>query len=203
MASVILKGGVMMWPIIICSVIALAIVIERLVRFKQATIDTRHFVSQIVKLIEKGKIKNALVLAEETPGPIASVVRAALSKYGRSKEEIEEAMQDASIYEIPWLERNLSGLATIAHISPLMGLLGTVLGMVKTFQIIQLKASAFTPVNPSDLAGGIWEALLTTAAGLFVAIPAYVAYNYLVSRVNNFVIDMERTAVDIMLAMSE
>ncbi len=203
MISVISKGGIMMWPIMACSVIALAIVIERLIRFSQMTIDTRRFLNDVISLVEKGKIEQALALAEQTPGPVAAVVAAGLRKYGRKREEIEEAMKDASIYEIPKLEKNLTGLATIAHISPLMGLLGTVLGMVHTFQIVQAKASSFAPVNPADLAGGIWEALLTTAAGLFVAIPTYVAYNYFVSRTNNMIIDMERSAIELLLAMSE
>ncbi len=202
MISVVLKGGIMMWPIMLCSVIAVAIIIERFIRFSQMSIDTQRFISDIVSLVEKGKVQDAIILAEETPGPVASVVKAGLRKYGRSREEIEEAMKDASIYEIPKLEKNLTGLATIAHITPLMGLLGTVLGMVHTFQIVQSKATAFSPVNPADLAGGIWEALLTTAAGLFVAIPTYVAYNYFVSRTNNMVIDMERSAVDLLLAMT-
>ncbi len=203
MIDVISKGGIMMWPIILCSVIALAIIIERLIRFSQMSIDTRRFLNDVISLVEKGKIEQALSLAEQTPGPVAAVVFAGLRKYGHRREEIEEAMKDASIYEIPKLEKNLTGLATIAHISPLMGLLGTVLGMVHTFQMVQAKASSFAPINPSDLAGGIWEALLTTAAGLFVAIPTYVAYNYFVSRTNNMIIDMERSAIELLLAMSE
>ncbi len=203
MIDVISKGGIMMWPIILCSIIALAIVIERIIRFSQMSIDTRRFLTDIISLVEKGKIEQALSLAEQTPGPVAAVVFAGLRKYGHRREEIEEAMKDASIYEIPKLEKNLTGLATIAHISPLMGLLGTVLGMVHTFQMVQAKASSFAPINPSDLAGGIWEALLTTAAGLFVAIPTYVAYNYFVSRTNNMIIDMERSAIELLLAMSE
>ena len=203
MIEIVFKGGIMMWPIIISSIIALAIIIERLIRFSQVSIDTRKFMKDVVALIEKGKIQDALSLAESLSSPVAAVVSAGLRKYGRSREEIEEAMKDASIYEIPRLEKNLTGLATIAHITPLMGLLGTVLGMVHTFQIVQMKATAFAPVNPADLAGGIWEALITTAAGLFVAIPTYVAYNYFVSRVNNIVIDMERSAIDVILAMSE
>ncbi len=201
MISVIVKGGIMMWPIVLCSVIALAIVIERFIRFAQVSIDSRKFISDIISLVEKGRIQDALSIAEQTPGPIAMVVKAGLRRYGRSKEEIDEAMRDASIYEIPKLEKNLTGLATIAHISPLMGLLGTVLGMVHTFQVVQAKATTFSPVNPADLAGGIWEALLTTAAGLFVAIPTYVAYNYFVSRVNNIIVEMERCAVELLMVL--
>ncbi len=201
MINILLKGGIMMWPILLASIISLAIIIERFIRFSQMSIETRKFLDEVISLVEKGKIEQALLLAEETPGPVSAVVAAGLKRYGRSREEIEEAMKDASIYEIPKMEKNLTGLATIAHVSPLMGLLGTVLGMVHTFQVVQAKASAFSPVNPADLAGGIWEALLTTAAGLFVAIPTYIAYNYFVSRTNNTIIEMERSAVELLLAM--
>ena len=88
-------------------------------------------------------------------------------------------------------------MATIAHIAPLLGLLGTVTGMIKSFQVIQMKAAAMAPVNPGDLAGGIWEALLATLAGLSVAIPTYVAYNYLISQVDGFIYDMEKSATDL------
>jgi biopolymer transport protein ExbB len=112
-------------------------------------------------------------------------------------------MEDASLYEIPTLEKNLTALATVAHISPLLGLLGTVTGLVRCFQVIQLKSSSFTPVNPGDLAGGIWEALITTVAGLIIAIPMFVIYNYLVSRVNNFILEMERSATEVVNLLSE
>ncbi|MDD5436012.1 MAG: MotA/TolQ/ExbB proton channel family protein, partial [Candidatus Omnitrophica bacterium] len=104
--------------------------------------------------------------------------------------------------EIPRLEKHLPILATIAHIAPLLGLLGTVTGMIKSFQVIQAKAMALTPVNPGDLAGGIWEALLATVAGLAVAIPTYVAYNYLTSQIDNLIFDMERSATDLVNLLS-
>ena len=124
-------------------------------------------------------------------------------KYDRSKEDIKQAMDDASLYEIPLLEKNLTAIATIAHISPLLGLLGTVTGLVRCFQVIQSKTTTFAPVNPSDLAGGIWEALITTVAGLMVAIPMFVIYNYLVSKVNGFIIEMERRATELVNFLSE
>jgi biopolymer transport protein ExbB len=107
------------------------------------------------------------------------------------------------MHEVPRLEKNLNALATIAHISPLLGLLGTVTGMLRCFQIIQQKATTLNPVNPGDLAGGIWEALITTVAGLIVAIPTYVAYNYLVNQADNLVLDMETAATELINILSQ
>ncbi len=191
------KGGPIMWPILLCSVIAFAIVIERLIRLRQEQIDTKSFMGQISKSIKRNKIMEALDLCDRTGGPIAAILKAGILKHDRVRSEIREAIEDAGIHELPRLERNLPVLATVAHIAPLLGLLGTVTGLVKAFQVIETKATALNPVNPGDLAGGIWEALLTTVFGLVVAIPTLVAYNYLVSRVDGFVLDMERSATDL------
>jgi biopolymer transport protein ExbB len=197
------KGGPIMWPILLCSVIAFAIVIERLVRIRQEQIDTKSFMEQISKSLKRNKIMEALDLCDRTGGPIAVILKAGILKHDRPRNEIREAIEDASIHEVPRLERNLPVLATLAHVSPLLGLLGTVTGLVKAFQVIESKASVLNPINPGDLAGGIWEALLTTVFGLCVAIPTYVAYNYLVSRVDGFVLDMERSATDLMNILGE
>jgi len=106
-------------------------------------------------------------------------------------------MEDASLFEVPKLESRLTALATIAHISPLLGLLGTVTGMTESFHTIQVRAASLNPVTPGDLAGGIGEALLTTVAGLMVAIPTFVAYNYLVNHINHIILDMERGATEL------
>ena len=197
------KGGPIMWPILLCSVIAFAIVIERLIRIRQEQIDTKSFMEQISKSLRRNKIMEALDLCDRTGGPIAVILKAGILKHDRPRNEIRESIEDASIHEVPRLERNLPVLATLAHVAPLLGLLGTVTGLVKAFQVIETKASVLNPINPGDLAGGIWEALLTTVFGLCVAIPTYVAYNYLVSRVDGFVLDMERSATDLMNILGE
>ena len=197
------KGGPIMWPILLCSVIAFAIVIERLLRLRQEQIDTKSFMEQISKSLKRNKVMEALDLCDRTGGPIAAILKAGVLKHDRSRTEIREAIEDASVHELPRLERNLPVLATVAHVAPLLGLLGTVTGLVQAFQVIESKATALNPVNPGDLAGGIWEALLTTVFGLCVAIPTYVAYNYLVSRVDGFVLDMERSATDLMNILGE
>ena len=197
MWDVIQKGGPLMYLIILCSIVAMAVVIERLYHLHRAKIDSDKFMESISNTVKRNRIMDAVDLCEKTPGPIAHIIKAGILKHDRSRNEIKEAIEDAGIYEVPRLEKNLGALATIAHISPLLGLLGTVTGMVRAFQVIQEKATSLHPVSPGDLAGGIWEALITTCAGLIVAIPTFVAYNYLVSRVKSFILEMERTATDL------
>ncbi|MEA3329019.1 MAG: MotA/TolQ/ExbB proton channel family protein [Candidatus Omnitrophota bacterium] len=203
MFSIIQKGGPLIYLILFCSVLALAVVVDRLFHLYRARIDTDNFLKEISGSIKKNKIVEAIDLCDRTPGPIAHTLKAGIVKHDRSREEIKEAVNDAAVHEVPRLEKNLGVLATIAHVTPLLGLLGTVNGMIRCFQIIQEKASAFNPVSPGDLAQGIWVALLTTAAGLTVAIPALVAYNYLVSRVDSFVLDMEKSATDLVNILAQ
>lgn len=203
MPEVIAKGGPMMYFIMACSVIAFAVVIERMLKLHSIRTDWVHFLSQMRSLVEKGDILGAVRICENTPGPIARICKAVLLKHDRPKAEIKEAAEDAAVHEIPVLERRLPILATIAHISPLLGLLGTVLGMIKAFHKIQELTAMGRPVDPGQLAAGIWEALITTAFGLLVAIPTFVAYNYLVNRANNIVTDMERSATDLVNLLVE
>jgi biopolymer transport protein ExbB len=191
------KGGPMMYLIILSSILAFAVVIERIYNLSRARIDTDKFLNDIMAVLKRNKIIDAIEKCNATPGPIAHIVKAGILKHDRSKPEIREAVEEAAQLEIPRLEKHLPVLATIAHIAPLLGLLGTVTGMIKAFQAIQQKAMSGLPVNPGDLAGGIWEALLATLAGLSVAIPAYVAYNYLTNQVDNLVYDMEKSATDL------
>lgn len=223
MIQVFLRGGPVMWPILLCSVFAMAIVIEKIAHLSFIKMDSREFLSGVMQKIKRHQIKEALEECDKAPegkglsarvllalkviklqpGPIPNIIKAGVLKYDQPREKIKEAIEDASLYEVPKLEKNLSVLATLAHISPLLGLLGTVTGMVRCFQTVQLKAASFHPVSPGDLAGGIWEALITTVAGLIVAIPVYVAYNYLVNRVNSFILEMEKSATELVNFLSE
>ena len=203
MISMILKGGPIMYPIILGSILAFAIVIERLFHLHRAKIDTGKFMDSIANTLRRNKIIEAIETCDKTRGPIAHILKAGIMKHDRPRLEIKEAIEDAGLYEIPRLEKNVAVLATIAHISPLLGLLGTVMGMIRCFQTIQEKSSTLHPVSPGDLAGGIWEALITTVAGLTVAIPALVAYNYLVTKVNEFVLDMEKAATDLINILTQ
>jgi len=192
-----------MWPILLCSIFAFALVLEKFLYLRRINTDTRKFLNSILEKMKHHETKDALGICESTKSPIANILKAGILKYDRTRAQIKEAIEDASLYEIPRLEKNLSTLATLAHISPLLGLLGTVTGMVRCFQIIQAKATSFHPISPGDLAGGIWEALLTTVAGLVVAIPTFVAYNYLVNRVNNLILEMEKGATELVNFLAE
>jgi len=189
--TLIVKGGIIMVPIIIAGVLTLAIVIERLISLKNAEIDNEKFIKDVEEYLKRRKIKEAIQLCEAQDKPVPRVIKAGLLKSDRSREEIKETIEDAANHEIPVLEKYLGIVATIATLSPLLGLLGTVTGLIKAFMVIEARGGL---VNPGELAGGIWEALVTTVAGLVVAIPAYLAYNYFVSRVNNIILQMEKSA---------
>ena len=203
MWQMFLKGGPLMWPILLCSVSALAIIIERFWYLRKIQFDTQQFLNKILDKMKRHQIKEALEICETKKNPISRILKAGILKYDRGRQQIKEAIEDAALFEEPHLEKNMTGLATIAHISPLLGLLGTVVGLVRCFQVIQAKSTAFQPVSPGDLAGGIWEALLTTVAGLLVAIPAFVVYNYLVSRVNSFLLEMEKASTELVNFLAE
>jgi biopolymer transport protein ExbB len=201
--QVFLSGGPVMWPILLCSIFALAIALEKFWHLHKISIDTQDFLNKILDKMKHRDTKEALQICDNTKSPIANILKAGILKYDRPRPQIIEAIEDASLYEIPRIEKNLTALATIAHVSPLLGLLGTVTGMVRCFQVIQAKATTFHPVSPGDLAGGIWEALLTTVAGLIVAIPTFVAYNYLVSRINHYILEMEKASTELVNFLTE
>ena len=199
----IIRGGPMMVPILLCSVLALAIILERFMYLQKIKLDTKKFMSEVSDSLKRNRAMDAINICEQMPGPLPNVLKAGILKYDRTRQEIKEAVEDAALHEIPRMERNISILATIAHISTLLGLLGTVIGMIEVFQKIQEKSAALSPVTPADLSAGIWQALIATAAGLIVAIPTITAYNYFVSRVNNFILQMEISATDLVNILSE
>lgn len=202
MWDIIQKGGPMMYLIILSSILAFGVVMERVYNLNKARIDANRFMDRITDVLKRNKIIEAIEMCNTTPGPIAHIIKAGILKHDRSRVEIKEAIEEAAQLEIPRLERHLPILATLAHITPLLGLLGTVTGMIRSFQVIQTKALSMAPVNPGDLAGGIWESLLATVAGISVAIPTYVIYNYLVSQVDSIVYDMERSSTDLVNLLS-
>ncbi len=198
-----LSGGPVMFPILLCSILAVGIVIEKLWYFFIISTNTQKLKTDIFNCLKNHRIKEAVELCEANPSPVAKILKAGILKFGSSRDEIKEAMEDVSLFEIPHLEKRLSALATIANVSPLLGLLGTVTGMSGSFHTIQVRATANNPVTPGDIAGGIWEALITTVAGLIVAIPTFVAYNYCVGRVNAIVLEMERAATELVNFLSQ
>ncbi len=213
MGGIIGRGGIslilIMGFILGCSIAALAVIIDRLINLRRAKIDTGKFMARVKRTIEMNRTEEAISLCERTPGPVAHILKAGLVKYNRNlsakredrnKEEIKEAIENAGVLEIPRLERHLRGLATIASVAPLAGLLGTVTGMIKCFSQVQAAGNA---ANPGALAGGIWEALLTTAAGLTVAIPVLIMYNYLMSKVETFLLEMEARSGELIELLAE
>lgn len=193
MLDVFEKGGFLMYPIFICSLIAITIFFERMFYLKSIKTKSKRFVLRVKNLVKKGSIELAVSACRKSPTPISQIMLAGLMKFGRGRDEMKEAIEDSANQEIPVLEKNLSTLSTIGNITPLLGLLGTVFGMVKAFNVIAVMGVG----KPEALAGGISEALLTTAFGLSIAIPTIVVYNYLSHRVDKLIRDMEINCVDL------
>jgi biopolymer transport protein ExbB len=149
--------------------------------------------------LKRDNVVEALSICDATPGPVARLVKTAILNRDRGREGIREALEEAGLQEVPRLEEKLNFLATVAQIAPLIGLLGTVMGFLDLFQSLQ---SSGPFANTGDLAGGIWQALLSLAVGLAVSIPAYAGYNYLVARVNSIVLDMEKSSTEILNLVS-
>ena len=196
-SQLIVAGGPIMIPIILCSICALWIILTKLMYFSSINIDTRRFKTEIFELVKQNRLKEAIIKCDRTRSPLAKILKEGIIKSGEPRESIKEAMENVALFEIPFLEDRLSALATIANVSPLLGLLGTVAGMTSSFHAIQVQTGGLA-VTPGDLAGGIWEALLTTVFGLMVAIPSYVTYNYLVNQVNNYILEMERGSSELL-----
>jgi biopolymer transport protein ExbB len=194
MLDILNKGGVLLWLLLLLgSIPTLAIFIERVLFYHRSQINTDQFMKGIRNVLQRGSLTEAISICDETPGPVAQVVKMAILKHDRPREEIRETIEDVGLVEVPRLEKSLVALATIAHVAPLVGLLGTVIGMIRCFETIMQKSQ---PVLPGEVSAGIWMALLCTAGGLIVAIPSYIAYNYLVSRVDSIVLDMEKCATE-------
>jgi biopolymer transport protein ExbB len=187
-------GGPMIWLILGASATALVVFFQRILHYHRAQINSMEFLNGVRNVLKRENVVEALSICDATPGPVARLVKVAILNRERGQEGVREALEEAGLIEVPPLEDKLNLIATIAQITPLMGLLGTVLGFIKIFS--ELQASG-TLATMQVLSGGIWEALICTAAGLAVAIPCYAAYNYLVSRVNAIVLDMEKAASEI------
>ncbi len=193
-------GGHIMWLILLASVIGFAVFVERLIYYHRCSIDVGEFLKGVTSLVRAKKYDEAVDRCDEAYGPAVRVVQAALVKRRLPKSDLKEFVQEIAQLQMPRLESHLGLLATIAYISPLLGLLGTVIGMIKAFMEMNT-AMGSAPI--SDLAGGIWEALITTAGGLAVAIVAYSAFNYLSTRLNRIVSDIERAGIEIVQVLND
>ena len=194
MWELMVKGGLIMWPIMICSVAAAVMFLERVFHLHRAQIKQEDFLSGIYTLVNRGNMAEAVSICDQTPGPVAYIVRSALLHADEPREELKQTISKAGLAEIPRLEKNLGGLLTIAQITPLLGLLGTIIGLVKIFMTMEQGAPL---IEIGDLSGGIWQALITSAVGLCVSIPAFAGYNFLLSRVERVTLNMEYAAEEI------
>ncbi len=193
--SAFAKGGPVMWLLLLLGFVAVVIFIERTLFLHRSQIRSTEFLNGIKNLLQKDRLMEALTLCEETPGPVAKLVKAGLRHANDDEQAMRFAVQEAALAELPVLERRISALAAVAQIAPLFGLLGTLLGMIKTFYLFNQGGNYATP---AVLAGGMWEALLTAAAGLMVAIPAHLARHFLTGRVRSLVQDMEWVGNELM-----
>src|SRR5436190_17286821 len=193
------KGGLMLWLLLLISAVAVVVFIERFLHCHRAQINSIQFLNGVRNVLKRDNVVEALSICDATPGPVARLVKTAILNRDRGREGVRDSLEEAGLLEVPRLEDKLNLLATVAQIAPLMGLLGTVLGFMRMFLQLQREGTFATP---DRLAGGIWGALISMAAGLAVAIPTYAGYNYLVNRVNSIVLDMEKASTEILNIVS-
>lgn len=189
-------GGPVMIPIALGSVVALAVFLERLWSLQRGAVLPPGLLERVEEALEKEQPKDALAACRERPSPFGRIIETAVEHRRESREEIKARLEDRGRFEVARLERYVEAVGTIAALEPLLGLLGTVTGMIKVFQEV-VATSEHGAVDPGHLANGIWEALITTAAGLIVAIPTFVAYRYLQSRAQRLTLEMEDGALRI------
>lgn len=199
MWEIILAGGPVMWPIILCSVVAAAIVLERLWTLQRKRVIPRELTDRIWKLVESQSLNDRHIEALAQNSPLGRVLAAGLSNRDQGRDIMKEAIEDTGRHVVHELERFLGTLGTIAAMSPLLGLLGTVTGMIQAFEAISAEGVG----DPRVLSGGIGTALITTAAGLIVAIPSLFAYRYLRGAVDLLVVDMEKEAIKLVRAFDQ
>jgi biopolymer transport protein ExbB len=195
-----LRGGFMMIPIVLLSFVAIYIFFERFLTINKANQDPSAFMHRVKEQVLKGDINGAKLLCSQTDSPIARMIEKGISRIGSPLKNIEASIENVAKIEIFKLEKNLSTLATISGAAPMMGFLGTVMGMIRAFIAISQQEGS---VSPKLLSDGIYTAMVTTVAGLVVGIVAYLAYNYLVSRVQKVIHKMEYTSIDFVDLLQE
>ena len=199
MWEIVRAGGPLMWPIILCSVAAAAIILERLWTLQDRRVLPRELTPKVWQLIESNQINDKVIQALEQNSPHGRVLAAGLANRHRSREVMMERLEDTGRHVIHELERFLKTLGTIAAVSPLLGLLGTVIGIIRAFNALNAGSMA----DPRALSGGVGEALIATAAGLTVAIPALLAHRALQAKVDGIVIAIEKDAIRLADALEE
>jgi len=193
-------GGLVLWLLLLISAVAVAVFIERFLHCHRAQINSTEFLNGVRTVLKRNNIVEALSICDATPGPVARLVKTAILNRDQGRDRVREALEEAGAAEVPRLEEKLNLLATIAQLAPLIGLLGTLLGFMQTFRRME---EAGLNAHVGLLSSGVWQALVCAAAGLAVAIPTHAGYNYLVSRINSIVLDMERSATEIVQIVTE
>ncbi|MCY3768607.1 MAG: MotA/TolQ/ExbB proton channel family protein [Gammaproteobacteria bacterium] len=199
MFELLQAGGLLIWPILLCSILALAIIIERIFALKRRQVSPPGLTESVGKLLMRGGISPGAIIEIEGNSPLGRVLAAGLKISNQHRVVIKETMEEAGRHEIHELEKHLQTLGTIAAITPLLGLLGTVIGMIKVFSAITI----FGVGDPQALAEGISEALVTTAAGLSVGIPSLMFHRYFRGKINELAVDMEQQAVKFMRILQQ
>lgn len=197
MFEIVKAGGIMMGPIILASIVTAAIFLERLWTLQTKRVLPSELTGKVWRWVEQGQIQDKHIAALQQNSPLGKILAAGLTNRNRDRVVIRESIEDTGRHVVHELDRFIGTLGTVASLTPLMGLLGTVIGMIRTFNAITTAGIG----NPASLAGGIAEALITTAAGLTVAIPALLAYKYLRGRVQTLVVQMEKEAIKLVEAL--
>lgn len=192
--SLFSKGGPMMWVLLALGVLGLVLFVERTLYLHRGQIRAKEFIEGLKNILAKRRLVEALTVCEETPGPVAAVAKAALLHADDPADAMRFHVQEAAVVELPAIERRLGSLAAIAQVAPLVGLLGTLLGMITTFAAFERGDY----VTASALSKGMWQALLSTAGSLMLAIPAHLAHHFLSGRVRAIVRDVEWSGNEIM-----
>ncbi len=192
-----LLGGPVMWPILLCSIFAMAVIIERLWFFYAIREDSVALKNRIFGAVSRNDIKAAMTVCDLSGSPAAKVLKIGLLEYGRSRQEVQSAMEDASQFEVYLLQERLPALFAVGNAALLLGFLGTITGMCGLLHAVSVRAQAMNQLLPAGLFGGLWEALLTTAAGMIVGILCGLAYHYLVFLQTRYVAGMEKIAVEL------
>jgi biopolymer transport protein ExbB len=199
MVKLFLDGGEFMWPILFLLIVGLAFVIERFWTLTRASVNTRKFISRIRIALEQGGVAAAAEECEKTPGPVASILHAGLSRSDKGISHVEKAITTAGSLEMAFLERGMIVLSTVIVLAPMLGFTGTVWGMVQAFDAIKVQ----NDISPAIVASGISQALLTTLFGLIVAMIIQVFNNYFTSRIDKLIIDMEESSVELIEALGD
>ncbi len=194
------NGGPVIWLILIAAATAAVVFIERALFCHRSQINSAEFLNGVRTVMKRGNVVEAIAICDATHGPVARLVKAAILSREHGRERVREAVEEAGLMEVPRLEEKLTLLATIAQIAPLLGLFGTIIGFIDVFGQIE-QAGLYAHIEL--LSHGVWKALVCAAGGIALAIPAHAGYNYLVSRVNKIVLDMERAAAEIVNIVSE